>query len=51
MEDLSTEERAVVLAMRQSDMAGDAIFKYAVNFSEEKVVNPDANPYVRQRVE
>lgn len=49
MEDLTPEERAVVLAMRQSEMAGDAIFNYAVGFDEQKVVNPDASPYVRNR--
>ena len=44
---LTTEERAVVLAMRQSQMNGDAIFGYAMNTSEETFVNVDAHPYHR----
>jgi hypothetical protein len=47
MKDLSPEERAVILAMRQSDMAGDAIFQYAVNFDKKKIRDPNAEPYVR----
>jgi len=43
--ELTTEERAVILAMRQSKMNGDAIFGYAMNVSEEKFVNVDAHPY------
>jgi len=44
---LTTAERAVVLAMRQDETAGDAIFGYAMNISEETFVNVDAHPYHR----
>jgi hypothetical protein len=44
---LTTEERAVILAMRQDETAGDAIFGYSMNVSEETFVNVDAHPYHR----
>lgn len=44
---ISPEERAVILRMRQSERAGDAIFNYALKFSDDTTVDPDARPYRR----
>jgi len=44
--EISEEEIAVLSAMRRSDRAGRAIFKYAMRFDNETSVNLDAEPFV-----
>jgi len=44
---ISPEERAVILRMRQSRRAGNAIFNYAIKFSDDAKVDPEASPYRR----
>lgn len=43
--DLSTEERAVILAMRHTDRGGGAIYRYALGFDTYTVIDHDAPPY------
>jgi hypothetical protein len=45
--ELSKEERAVVLAMRQTERAGNAIFNYATKFDKFDVVDTDAEPFTK----
>lgn len=50
LDDLSPEEKAVILAMRQSDMAGNAIFNYATKFDADEIINRDASPWTRSQL-
>lgn len=43
--ELSPEEQAVVYAMRQRQRNGRGIFAYAMKFSPDTKVDPDADPW------
>lgn len=42
---LSEEEAAVVMVMRSSDMAGRAVYGYAMRFDDEAEWDPSMMPY------
>jgi hypothetical protein len=46
---VSPEERAVILAMRHSEMGGRAIFNYAVRFDDYTELDDSAPPW-RQKM-
>jgi len=46
---LTDEERFVVLAMRQSQQAGKAIYGYALKYDDPGNVDPRAPPWTHRR--